>query len=127
MIYLATPYSTRPAYGYALAKTMAHALLTQGHFVFSPILHWHPVAIEAGLPGDAEYWMNYNINMMSRADDMIVVRALGWNTSKGIAAELHWWSRNQDTVPALLTEGEIENGHYNPNGRSHRVWPTYSR
>lgn len=127
MIYLATPYSARPTYGYALAKTVAHALFTQGHFVFSPILHWHPVALDAGLPSDAEYWMAYNINMMSRADDMLVVRASGWFESKGIAAELLWWSKHRDTIPALLTQREIEHGHYNSNSRSNRVWPTYSR
>lgn len=91
MIYIASPYShpdpvimrTR----FLLAQEYCAALINQGEFPYSPIVHCHEMALRYKLPTDFEYWRNYNLDMLRRADSMTVMTIPGWEESVGVKAE----------------------------------------
>lgn len=96
MIYLASPYSAAPHHNTKQAAIAATYLLRQGHIVYSPILHWHHAAQWAALPTDWEFWWKQNEAMLQKADELCVYMIDGWNTSKGVKAEVDWWWINRE-------------------------------
>ena len=92
MIYLATPY-THPDRAVRLARfravnKAASLLMQQGHYVFSPISHSHPIAEEGGLPTSWEFWEKYDIEVLKMCSQVIVLMIDGWKESKGVDAEI---------------------------------------
>ena len=92
MIYLATPY-THPDRAVRLARfravnKAASLLMQQGHHVFSPISHSHPIAEEGGLPTSWDFWEKYDIEVLKMCSQVIVLMLDGWKESKGVAAEI---------------------------------------
>ena len=92
MIYLAVPY-THPDRAVRLARfravnKAASLLMQQGHHVFSPISHSHPIAEEGGLPTSWEFWEKYDIEVLKMCSQVIVLMLDGWKESKGVAAEI---------------------------------------
>lgn len=65
-------------------------LLHEGHFVYSPVVHCHPVAVAYGLPRDFQFWKDYNYHMLMRADELMVLCLRGWKESIGVAQEIEW-------------------------------------
>jgi len=59
MIYLACPYSHPDSnvreYRFKMANRAAAKLMRDGHIVYSPISHTHPIAMEGDLPLDWAY------------------------------------------------------------------------
>jgi hypothetical protein len=94
MIYLASPYShPDPAVQeerYREALRGVHYYAKQGLVVYSPIVHWHNVAKEFDLPGDAGFWAAQNQAMLEKANQLIVLNSEGWKESKGLEQELIW-------------------------------------
>ena len=90
--YLASPYthskSTVKEHRYKQAVQIVAALTDKGLHVFSPIVHYHRVAIEGNLPGDADFWYETNRIYLHQSSGIIVARLDGWEKSKGIAGEL---------------------------------------
>lgn len=92
MIYLASPYShpdatVREARFRAVCRRAA-AMVREGLLVYSPIAHSHPLAIEAGLPGDWPFWAEHNRRMLERCSALVVLRLPGWEESQGVQAEV---------------------------------------
>lgn len=92
LVYLACPY-THPdpdvmEKRFRIANRAAHKLMNIGLFVFSPISHTHPIAKEGNLPREWDYWKGYDTTMIARCQKMIVVKAEGWEDSKGVRAEI---------------------------------------
>jgi len=91
LVYLASPYShdlpsVREArFGYACEK--AAELMRDGVFVLSPIAHTHPIALN-GLPKGWEFWEQYDRRLLAACDEVMVLRLAGWETSKGVQAEI---------------------------------------
>ncbi|MHB0978414.1 MAG: DUF1937 family protein [Minisyncoccota bacterium] len=93
-IYLASPYShSMPAVRelrFHQANAAAAWLMRQGHVVFSPISHSHPIA--AYLPEkqllDHKFWMAQDLGILTLASSLFVLMTPGWDKSKGMAAEL---------------------------------------
>ena len=90
-IYLASPYShlnslIRQA-RYELVLDAAARLTKAGKVVFSPIVYCHPMAKEHGLPGDFNFWKNYNETMIKPAEELHVLCMDGLANSKGVAGE----------------------------------------
>jgi len=60
MIYLATPYSDPDPevreFRYREVNKAAAQLISEGHHVFSPISHTHPIAQAGDLPTGWDYW-----------------------------------------------------------------------
>ena len=97
MAYIATPYSDPNDQVHQLryhqacwaAKELKHDFI-----VYSPIAHWHPIAVSEGMPTDAEFWKTQNEGMMQRCDVIIVIQFEGWVGSKGVAMEIKYAKEN---------------------------------
>ena len=91
LIYLASPYShPDPAMRelrYKQACEVAALLMRDGHLVYSPIVHSHPLTAY-GLPADWDYWRRLDEEMLRRCDALAVLRLPGWEQSVGVQAEL---------------------------------------
>lgn len=99
MIYLASPHSHADESimvnrFYAAMKATAK-LLNDGYFVYSPIVHCHEMAQKFGLPNGYEFWKNFDEHVLGLCDTMYVLRIDGWDSSRGIANEIGFATRNQ--------------------------------
>lgn len=93
MIYLATPYShPDPAVMQQrfeeAARCVAVHMARDSRVLFSPIVHNHPIAVMYGLPRGWEFWENWDKQTIERCDELWVVKMEGYDTSKGITAEV---------------------------------------
>jgi hypothetical protein len=92
MIYLASPYSSplpelvQDRYQRAVAFTMS--MIAQGVPCFSPIAYCHPFALAAKMPTDAQFWLQFNMQFLRKAEAVFVLRLPGWDQSKGVQIEL---------------------------------------
>lgn len=92
LTYLAVPYS-HPDRAVRLARfeavnRAAADLMRQGHYVYSPISHTHPIAEAGGLPLGWEYWQQYDRAIMAACNQMVVLMLDGWCESVGVTAEI---------------------------------------
>ncbi len=91
-IYLASPYThSDPAVmeaRFIAACRAAGRLMAEGHQVFSPIAHTHPIAVQCELPRDWGFWKKYDETMIAHAHKLVVLVIDGWRESKGVAAEI---------------------------------------
>lgn len=92
MIYLASPYTSPDIFvmeeRYQRNLDMLAHLLAKGHVVYSPIVHFHPLACERDLPRDFAFWSRINLWMLGRADSLYVLKLDGWEESVGLTAEI---------------------------------------
>lgn len=91
LIYLASPY-THPdeqvkKARFELVAFEAGKLLRQGRIVFSPILHFVPIAEAHGLPTDWEFWKYVDKGILEKCEAMWVLGLPGHENSEGILAE----------------------------------------
>lgn len=98
LAYLATPYTKYPDGGiagaFAAAAKLAARLLVAGVNVYSPIAHTHPLAMFGNLdPLDHNIWLPFDEAMMGKADVLVVAHMEGWESSKGIAHEVAYFTR----------------------------------
>lgn len=121
--YLGTPYSRYPdgiEAAFTLACHQTGLLIHHGVPVFSPIAHTHPVAMLCGMnPFDLAIWLPMDRPMMRAARGLIVVKAVSWEVSQGIAHEIETFQAmdkpvvfmDVDAVPLeLLIESGIKPG-----------------
>ena len=91
-IYLASPYSNKNAtvmaQKFRAACDAAAELMVDGHIVFSPIAHSHPIATSNQLPLGFEYWQKMNHSFIDWCDAVYVLKIKGWRESKGVADEI---------------------------------------
>ena len=90
MIYLASPYSASPQANFKLTEAFVANALRRGRPIFSPVVHCHQISIDYNLPGDFEFWQNYNFKMLSAAHDIWVLTLPGWKESKGVTSEIEF-------------------------------------
>jgi hypothetical protein len=57
--------------------------------VFSPIVYGYRMAQENNLPGDADFWSTFNLNLLRRCDTLFNLQLKGWQESKGVQLELN--------------------------------------
>ena len=72
-IYLALPYSGMEEMSFEIANKIAAKLMREGHIVFSPISHSHPIAIKHNLPGNWEFWKEFGESFVDWAEQIHVV------------------------------------------------------
>lgn len=106
MIYLATPYS-HPDRGeryirFKIAERQVLILTQGGHVVYSPIVYWHAMAEQSGLPTTHDFWIHQNEAIMAKSDAIVVVKISGWNTSNGIKHEIDYGYENG--IPVYFIE-----------------------
>ena len=109
MIYIASPYSHKNEHIMqeryeAVCSFCAQATLRRD-FVFSPIVHWHPIAQEHLLPRDAAWWSLYNEHMLKLANQLWVLRLDGWMESEGILREVKFAKANAIRISYFLKGG----------------------
>jgi hypothetical protein len=91
LIYLASPYS-HPSAAVRSSRHeetlfWANVLMGYGRLIFSPIVYGHPLAENASLSCDFEYWENLDLTILSRCDSLLVLQLDQWEKSKGIERE----------------------------------------
>ena len=108
MIYVASPYTSKEngvmqdRYE-AVAEFCAKAA-KKDYFVYSPIVHWHPVAIACDLPRDYYWWSRLNKHFLELAGGLWVLTLDGWQDSKGVKEEVVHALRKKIKV-TYLSEG----------------------
>ena len=109
--YLASPYCNpdRPAdrqyreQRYNEACEAAAILMSQGHLIFCPIAHSHPIA--AWLPEaqhtSHDFWLKQDFEMLGYADRLIVLQLHQWERSYGIGQEIEFAAAHRIPVDYL--------------------------
>lgn len=91
MIYLASPYSHKdPAVmeeRFDRVVAVAAQLINRGNIIYSPIMHFHPIAVRHDLPRDFAFWKEVNLQILKRCDEMWVLDLIGLYESRGVMAE----------------------------------------
>ena len=110
MIYLAQPYShPHPdvrELRYEMALKVCATYAKRGSMVYSPIVHWHNVALEYPLPKDAKFWERLNHKMMDIANRMHVMKLDGWRESVGLTEEIEY-AKEIGLVTDWIEEEEV--------------------
>jgi len=92
LTYLACPYS-HPDHAVRVARfeaanRAAGVLIREGHKVFSPISHTHPIAECCDLPLGWDFWEAFDRAFLSISGRVVVLLIDGWRESKGVQGEL---------------------------------------
>lgn len=91
VLYLASPYShPDPAVReqrFQAACAATARLLREGHHVYSPVVHGHPL-VRYGLSADWSFWERHDRQHLERCDEVMVLTLDGWQESIGVQAEL---------------------------------------
>jgi hypothetical protein len=113
LYYLASPYSHADS---EIKKMRAEAvtksavdLLKLGVFVFAPISYNEPWE-KYNLPGDWNFWCEFDKTFVSRCDGGIIVLMLdGWDKSIGVTAEIEY-AKSIGLPVHYATQKQIESG-----------------
>lgn len=112
LIYLASPYSSdnkqvmQRRYEFNVATVCDY--LHKGIFLFSPIVHNHPVAQLRDLGRDWLFWKAYDENFLARCDELWVLQLAGWHVSVGVQAEINFALNRGMPVQYLTNEYTME-------------------
>lgn len=91
MIYLASPYSHPDPevreQRFELACRAAARLIWDGHAVFCPIAHTHPIA-KYGLPTTWDFWQAQDRKILELCEELWVLTIDGWMQSRGVEFEM---------------------------------------
>ena len=92
MIYLATPYSHPDPEvmerRFRKVNEVASRFMREGHRIFSPISHSHPICLAGGLPRGWGFWDRYDREILSACEELWVLMQDGWANSEGVLAEI---------------------------------------
>ncbi len=115
LVYIMSPY-TDPLYfimkqRYKIVKNYESLLtyLFPNALLYSPIAHFHPIALAYNLPCDIDYWRIKNACMIHRCQLGIVLREPGWTESEGMK-----WERDLfETLntPYILDDIDLNSEH----------------
>lgn len=91
-IYVASPYS-HPDLWMMEERHRAVSLfvarkIKEGHVLYSPIVHNHPLRKLVDLPAEWEYWKKLDSAMLLQASMLWVFQLSGWENSKGVKDEI---------------------------------------
>ena len=119
-IYVAGPY-TSPKASVRHQRYMQHMayvaeLVNMGRAAYSPIVHFHAVAINHTFPYTADFWGIQLRTMLESAASLHLLQLPGWEKSKGVQQELIW-AKELD-LPIRFIKGVIHEPHsLSPLGR----------
>lgn len=109
LIYLASPYSAPTAeerqQRFELVCKKAAELMDQGHKIFCPIAHSHPIEVH-GMDHihSGEFWLEQDFAILEHCSMMWVYCLPGWKQSKGIKQEMDFAKRRGIPVRFIYTE-----------------------
>lgn len=108
MIYLASPYTDRSntvmENRYRMALEAAAELIQAGYCIYSPIVHFHPMACIYDMPRDFAFWEKITCDMLGWASEMWVLKLEGWDQSIGIMKEIEQAKENKQIIRFLSWE-----------------------
>lgn len=108
MIYLASPYSDpNPivmGQRFHEAARVAAALMKEGQVIYSPIAHNHYLAVKFNMPSDFDFWMLYDLAILARCDQLLVLCLPGWKQSKGIGKEMDFACEHNIPIKYIYPE-----------------------
>jgi hypothetical protein len=96
LIYLASPYSHASSVvkdmRYREACRAAGRLMHEGHAVFSPIAHSHPIEqhFDGAVVEGHGFWLRQDFAILRHAQKLVVLMLEGWETSFGVNAEIEF-------------------------------------
>lgn len=109
-IYLASPYSVTDPISEPLAAKLrkkrfekvcklAAELMLEGHTVFCPIAHSHPIEV-LGMKNNmqkGDFWLAQDFKFLANCTDLYVYMMEGWDRSHGVRAEIEY--AEQHNIP----------------------------
>lgn len=113
LIYLASPYShPSPAIRqqrFEAACAAAATLMKSGYLVFSPIAHSHPIAKCLGRECELDFnlWLDLDKRILPICDILAILTIEGWQSSRGVRAEVEMARRQNRTVRYLSPDCEF--------------------
>lgn len=102
--YLAQPYSCNPEQAYLDALHYVGTSFAFGIMVYSPIIHNHPIAKLTNNPTDFHYWKDFDLSMLQRCDQLLVLDAPGWENSFGVKEEIAFAKTHKIPIKHVLYE-----------------------
>lgn len=110
LYYLGQPYAHEDSLvtlsRYQMGLAASTNLMIQGYHIYSPIVHNHPIICNGGpRPGwIGAFWRDYDLDVLSRCDGLVVLCLKGWDNSAGLAEEIKFakesgmniWYRNTE-------------------------------
>jgi hypothetical protein len=109
--YLASPYSVRGDFSdhqkivirdrrYRDVCKLAARLMKEGHLIFCPIAHSHPIET-IGMYGeikDGDFWLRQDYAVLKACSELVVYKMPGWEQSYGVAEEIKFAKENNIPV-----------------------------
>lgn len=93
-IYLASPYTHKSKFiqelRYRATRENVARLMNLGEVVFSPIVHCHWISEIHNMPGDFNFWKNYDECLITNFPRFGILKLPGFRESEGIHNELHF-------------------------------------
>lgn len=110
--YLGQPYTGQEQFRYKCGLSACAYLFHRGLAVYSPIVHWHPVAQAHHLPTNFTPWIEMNEAMMRASCGMIIYMLPGWEQSAGLAHEIEFCRKNKLRMVNLSATHQLDMGEY---------------
>lgn len=109
LTYLAVPYShddtTVRKTRFEHVSKVGAWLISNGHIVYSPITHCHPMA-KYGLPEGWQFWQYMDLPFLQYSRLFIVLPLEGWRSSVGLRVEMTEAKRLE--LPITYVHGNLE-------------------
>ena len=117
IIYIGSPYShpdrAMMEENYRRVSKLAADLCSQGKVAFSPITYGHTLLGFKEMPGTWEFWQNFCLSFLVKADKLLVYKMPGWESSKGLDAEISF-ARDHGIAIEYLEWTQPEESAVNP-------------
>ena len=101
LIYLSSPYTGHESEFYKKVLFATGKLMKLGFSVYSPIVHGHVVQKQMDLPKNHKFWLEHDIPLLSRCDEVVVFCVEGTQYSQGIDFEVAY--AIEHNIPVKLT------------------------
>lgn len=109
-IYLASPYthasSAKMYFRFRAVADQIVRMTRNGETVYSPIVAWHELARESGLPHDWQWWQHYNEAFINVCSFVRVLCLPGWEQSQGVDHEIRYAGQIGKLVEHYWPEGD---------------------
>jgi hypothetical protein len=133
ILYLAIPYIHDDPlvmdFRADVSDIIAADLAKHGNNVFAPISSWHTISKKYDLPGNWEYWKDFDEVFMAKSARLSVVALYGWKKSTGVNAEIklakHYNIKINLIDPTLYVKMLREEGNYFENEYIYNVYGEY--
>ena len=131
IIYLAIPYTHDDTdvvdFRADVSDIIVADLANRGFNVFAPISAWHKISKKHNLPGDWDFWQNYDEAFIKISGTLLIIMLEGWRYSVGVTAETALADKYRlkvdfidprQYVAQLRKEGNYNNIMYDVYGRT---------